>query len=674
MEPKTQQTQKTHGFFKTKLKAFTIVELVIVIAIVAILASVLIPTFSNIVEKADYSAAYQQVMAEFKDDSYTYMSLGYADGVPNGTVYTAKGYYFVSKDGELLNVTRDEAKELQLGRIKNIIFLIPDGAGFGTYDIANAYKQKYSAFAENGIVPGVGYSVNGDEIKRQATPITTNAIEGITVTGLYLDEFMIATANTLMYHGISDGATDSTTAGTALLCGVKTNYLMSGVTHDAKATANLLEVCRFEGKATGVVTTKCLIDATPCAATVHLLRRPDQKISYQEDANKQYMVNGIDVLLAYGSDGGYYYKDSTTLNEGKYKARDYGYSIVNNLESLNNVVNSGAKKIFSEIYECNGEYSSGIDYQANHILYDCRAVLGENLTLMDMAKGALKALSVNINDPDGFCLVIEGGAIDNAAEKRKVKEAVSEYLAFDEVFAYCVNWAKKRGDTIVVACPDHDSGGFYADPNSTEGQKATNNETFDTMDQVLDALYNGTVKDNFQLAGESSSHTTQNVPVWLYAPELAREAILENLGIPFDTNKDKVRAGRFHDGTQLVSNYEINNNDISPAILEALKLTSFGEATDELFFQIYEKGESEYGAYNDDIFTFDNGVTVKRNTNYWTDTNGTKHYFDCGYALYLTNAGDDYGIHVSPAAPAGTYPNRFYIPKAALEEILAYHD
>ena len=40
-------------------KGFTIVELVIVIAVVAILAAVLIPTFSGIIKKANISADMQ---------------------------------------------------------------------------------------------------------------------------------------------------------------------------------------------------------------------------------------------------------------------------------------------------------------------------------------------------------------------------------------------------------------------------------------------------------------------------------------------------------------------------------------------------------------------------------------------------------------------------------------
>lgn len=48
---------------KMNKKGFTIVELVIVIAVVAILAAVLIPTFSSVVNSANASAAQQQAKA-----------------------------------------------------------------------------------------------------------------------------------------------------------------------------------------------------------------------------------------------------------------------------------------------------------------------------------------------------------------------------------------------------------------------------------------------------------------------------------------------------------------------------------------------------------------------------------------------------------------------------------
>ena len=52
---------------KMNKKGFTIVELVIVIAVIAILAGVLIPTFSGIVTKANESKLLQQATNAFKE-------------------------------------------------------------------------------------------------------------------------------------------------------------------------------------------------------------------------------------------------------------------------------------------------------------------------------------------------------------------------------------------------------------------------------------------------------------------------------------------------------------------------------------------------------------------------------------------------------------------------------
>ena len=64
---------------KNNRKGFTIVELVIVIAVIAILATVLVPTFGNVISDAKNSALLQEIKNEHtnytvkyaKEDTYT---------------------------------------------------------------------------------------------------------------------------------------------------------------------------------------------------------------------------------------------------------------------------------------------------------------------------------------------------------------------------------------------------------------------------------------------------------------------------------------------------------------------------------------------------------------------------------------------------------------------------
>ena len=62
---------------KTNKKGFTIVELVIVIAVIAILAAVLIPNISRLVKKANESSDIQAVrnMGKYKLDITDYIDI-----------------------------------------------------------------------------------------------------------------------------------------------------------------------------------------------------------------------------------------------------------------------------------------------------------------------------------------------------------------------------------------------------------------------------------------------------------------------------------------------------------------------------------------------------------------------------------------------------------------------
>ncbi len=94
---------------KNNKKGFTIVELVIVIAIIAILAAVLIPTFSNVIGKANESKCLQAAKTTFEDT--------YAQDAADGDI-----------DGKIGN---------------NNVSTVASGAGIKTYTASNQAVTKY---------------------------------------------------------------------------------------------------------------------------------------------------------------------------------------------------------------------------------------------------------------------------------------------------------------------------------------------------------------------------------------------------------------------------------------------------------------------------------------------------------------------------------------------------
>lgn len=61
-------------------KGFTIVELVIVIAVIAILSAVLIPTFGGIIDQANASKVQQELNNAYKNHLITALSDGVCEG------------------------------------------------------------------------------------------------------------------------------------------------------------------------------------------------------------------------------------------------------------------------------------------------------------------------------------------------------------------------------------------------------------------------------------------------------------------------------------------------------------------------------------------------------------------------------------------------------------------
>jgi len=84
---------------KVNKKGFTLVELVIVIAVIAILAAVLIPTFATVIEKGKRSAALQAVRNEITEMKVALAVKGI--DIEDGAVFEKDGFRFIYKDSLL---------------------------------------------------------------------------------------------------------------------------------------------------------------------------------------------------------------------------------------------------------------------------------------------------------------------------------------------------------------------------------------------------------------------------------------------------------------------------------------------------------------------------------------------------------------------------------------------
>lgn len=286
-------------------------------------------------------------------------------------------------------------------QIKNVIFLIPDGAGMNSFDMSNDVKQA-GGFAD-------GIYVN-------RTPVAKGE--------MFMKDYFAGLSTT---HTIIGETTDSAAAATALSTGTKTTGTYLGVDYRGRPLATILEGAQNKGMSTGLVITQEWMAATPAGFSSHVMGRHDYKNIYEQMENQK-----IDVVLGAGYGA---VSDYATIKN----AEDRGYTIINNRDELLAV--KPGDKIWGNIF-------------SDASPYDINLAKGDP-TLAEMTSAAIKALSDNEN---GFFLMVEGSCVDTGAHANHAVVTVSEYLAFDEAFKVAVEFAKTRNDTIVIATPDHDTG------------------------------------------------------------------------------------------------------------------------------------------------------------------------------------------------------------------------
>lgn len=285
-------------------------------------------------------------------------------------------------------------------------------------------------------------------------------------------------------HSANATVTDSAAAGTALATGHKTNNGMISTLPDGTVVQTILEAAQAKKKAVGLVTTVTITHATPAVFGSHVDARADEA-----GIAPQYLDRRIDVLMG----GGRYYfmpksqegSKRTDERDLLAEARRLGYSVTNTPEEMHPVKRGKLLGLF--------ELSS-------------LSATAPNPPLAEMTGKAIELLA---QDGDGFFLMVEGGQIDWQAHDNNQAGTVRHTMDFDAAVGRALEFARRRGDTLVIVTADHETGGLtiiYPDKDSG---------------------------DKFKCAWSTKGHSGCNVPLLADGPGAEMfSGVLDNTDIP----------------------------------------------------------------------------------------------------------------------------------------------
>lgn len=261
---------------------------------------------------------------------------------------------------------------------------------------------------------------------------------------------------TMPYTGLSITScadrevTDSGAGGTAIATGHKANYKAIGLDENNISHPSLLKIAKQYGKSTAIVCSCDLTHATPAAFVANVKNRDLQEqiaLSYLEEYCDIALGGGAERFTSKGR------KDKLNLIDSLAKR---GYAIVYSQDELSKCESEKIFGLFAEGHLPEASKRGGV-----------------------MQQYMLKALEQLDKNPNGFFMMLEGSRIDMEAHLNKYDAMVEETLDFDRCVAIALDFAKKKGNTLVVVTADHETGGLTlpAKGSKTQDKWTTLNHT-----------------------------------------------------------------------------------------------------------------------------------------------------------------------------------------------------
>jgi alkaline phosphatase len=274
---------------------------------------------------------------------------------------------------------------------------------------------------------------------------------------------------------LSRHPTDSAAAITAMTTGVKTHNTRLCVDARGVPLTPLVDLFERSGKATGVVATVMFSHATPAG---FVISDPDRN-AYERISRAMLTASPIDVIMgpghpAYDNSGrpvtrpDYRFVGGEdtwrdlqlgrAFNDADGDGRDDPWTLVTDRAAVQALVDDAAPPsrllVIPRVFETLQCYRDG-DRLADP---DVVPFIAGIPTLSEMS---LAALNVLARDPDGFGVLLEGGAVDWASHARWPGRLVEEQREFDAAVATVVDWidARRAWDrTLLVVTSDHECG------------------------------------------------------------------------------------------------------------------------------------------------------------------------------------------------------------------------
>ena len=250
--------------------------------------------------------------------------------------------------------------------------------------------------------------------------------------------------NHMPYHGTTRTAsanslvTDSAAAATAIACGVKTNNHKLGVGPDNQRLESVAEVAKKKGKKVGIITSVTINHATPGGFYAH---QPNRNLYYKIGLDM--IASNFDYFGGGGMAAANKKSDPAYRGDLYELAKKAGYKVVFGKEGFDSVT-ANDKKVWAV-----GSKGGALPYN----------ISGSNglPTLADFTRQGIQVL----DNPNGFFMMVEGGAIDWAGHANVAAENLHEVLGFNKAVKVAMEFAKKHpNDTLIVVTGDHETGGM----------------------------------------------------------------------------------------------------------------------------------------------------------------------------------------------------------------------